>query len=165
MDINSLPEYPYFSSDEQHACCRFVPSGGNLREHRCARCIGPFHTASEGEAVVVGVPADQRVDRIILEDARLVLGPQVTFTIGPEEEKFSAHVLVDTLSRTSVNPQSLSTAVAVSRLESEKAFETMRTCLGRRPKGRFEKGVNSVAFRTKKEFFMRPVLTRSLSLP
>jgi len=118
----------------------------------------------EDELMVADAAEDMIVvDEGILEVVKTVMGRVYTFVVGPDRDDLSADALVDEMSSAPLDGNGQSKVIVPDNLKAEfvKALQGRLTKQSRyscrRP--------GSIAFRIKNEYFFRPALSRSLSLP
>lgn len=95
------------------------------------------------------------------EDAQRSFGPHVIFTIVPEDNNYNAEDAVNSISQAPANTVAVFEVPKNKVNDFTKAVKTYLTCQSRRV---IEKA-GRVSFWRGKEPYMRPVLSRSLSLP
>ncbi|KAL5533922.1 hypothetical protein ACEPAG_382 [Sanghuangporus baumii] len=102
-----------------------------------------------------------------LEDAELILGRNVTLSIIPSDDAFDAREAVETLSSAPTNSNrstNTTTTICVPHNKVASFKEALHEHLVRRSRRVVERA-GRIAFWRGNEPFMRPVLSRSLSLP
>ncbi|KAL5494936.1 hypothetical protein ACEPAI_398 [Sanghuangporus weigelae] len=127
-------------------------------------CFSPAENRSQ-VAVEELIPVDENQSG--LEDAELILGRNVAFTITPSDDAFDVQEVVETLSNAPANSSrstNTTTTICVPRNKVASFNEALREHLVRRSRRVVERA-GRIAFWRGKEPFMRPVLSRSLSLP
>ncbi|KAH8119868.1 hypothetical protein DFH11DRAFT_13076 [Phellopilus nigrolimitatus] len=161
-----LPDYPSFPLAADETLYPIdLPENHAHEYHQCARCSAPSVAPAEDDMMAVDAPADEpNVQHAFGEDARLVLGTNVSFTIGPEDELFSAQEVVDALTRTPVDSDAPATTVVIPKNKVSELVKALKEYIDR-PSQQVVERDGYVAFWKKNEPFIRPVLRRSLSLP
>ncbi|KAL5519284.1 hypothetical protein ACEPAH_967 [Sanghuangporus vaninii] len=158
MVVEQLPDYlPFPPAMDQ---CDDQRNGYN--QHGV--CLLPAENKSQ-VAVVEQIPVDG--NQSALEDAELILGRNVAFSIIPSDDAFDVQEVVETLSNAPANSNrstNATTTICVPRNKVASFNEALREHLVRRSRRVVERA-GRIAFWRGKEPFMRPVLSRSLSLP